>query len=144
MNFGINLPCTSSSNSQKNTDSFVILNSMKLPCYHNKNNQSTVDNLKLKENDCAYAAIFWWNPKEPPYTGKRMVTVFVQNNWVTIPIGNVAPSLEPESDECVKIMDTSLSMNAIAKKYGYPELIVFFSSTFIIEQFWTLSSTKFC
>ncbi|MFA4824316.1 MAG: hypothetical protein WC593_04075 [Methanoregula sp.] len=90
-----------------------------------KTTKAAVDNLKLKKNDCAYAAIFWWDPKEPPVTGSKMVTVFIQNNWVTIPLGNAALSTEPESEECVKMKDTPKLTDAVAKKYGYANVDAF-------------------
>ncbi|MFA6225953.1 MAG: hypothetical protein WC620_07230 [Methanoregula sp.] len=41
-----------------------------------------------------------------------MVTVFIQGNWVTIPLGNAEQLPEPGSEECTKMKGTSPLANA--------------------------------
>jgi hypothetical protein len=120
MIIGVNLPCTVSDISLKNSVSAVTMKLNEVPLEITvKTTKSAVDNLKLKENACTYAAIFWWDPKEPPDVGRKMATVFVQDNWVTIPLGNGAQIPEPDREECVKIVGTSTSIDVVAGKYGY-------------------------
>lgn len=123
---GVNLGCTVSDISLKNPDSVITLKVNGSPIEIKvKTTTAAVNNLKLKKNDCAYTDIFWWNPKEPPVSGGRMVTIFIQGNWVTIPLGDVAQLAEPDNEDCIKKKEMSPLTDAVAKKYGYANLTDF-------------------
>lgn len=123
---GINYACRVTDISWKDPDPVISLRLDGVPIMiAAKTTKAAVDNLNLKKNDLAYADIFWWDPKEPPVPGNRMVTVFVQGNWVTIPLGSAAHPPVPEGEECIHKKETSPLTDAVAKKFGYPDKIEF-------------------
>jgi hypothetical protein len=126
MNSGVNLGCTVTTISCKNSGAVITLKLDDAPIgIMVKTTIAAVDDLNLKKNDCAYADIFWWDPKEPPVSGGRMVTVFIQGTWVTIPLGDAAQLPEPGSEDCTKMKGTSPLTDAVAQKYGYANITEF-------------------